>query len=509
MDTSKEASLSLMLQTQPRPPNEPKLPRVNDAINNMNSGNELCALCKEKTAEVFCPCLRPVILLCATCVSHHLIKNQGLLHTTWTLDKLPHANVPGLLERLQQRTGALVQVRGHAWNSVEEVDKAISQYGKSVQQVIDGHTTKTELEILDMQKRIEQTILKAKKVIRDISVQSQRQTEELQRMKTELTEEVQKALEEVEKTLADDKPRLTSKYGPAFRQLLENAQSFQLFSFHIQTSTVPTVTLITQIHSAQEIMAARSPTKNHENQFAAVFGNKVETFDLKSRQSTRFTLSVNFGVGGCYIRLAENSLICIGAYPPSTGVHSLDLNSQKLTPLPPLPTPRAYAGVGKYADFIYVFGGFDGSNGLKSTEKYHITENQWLPSSNMHYTRSGFTPCNFNSLIYLADTYLFRVMESFNPQNETFLELPVLLPTQLELGCDCAVFVVDGEMCVLTEAKQLARWKIGSEAAFRLSVARESCWSSQPPLVANSLVLIANACSGRVDKFSLETYAFL
>lgn len=475
----------------------------------MNSGNELCALCKIKTAEVFCPCARPVILLCPAYVSPHVIKGRGQLHTTWTLDKLQHASVPGLLELLQRRTEAFAQVRGQAWNSVGEVDQAISLYGESVQQVLDGHIAKTERDIFDLQKRIQQTISKAKSVIGDLTVQSQKQTEELKRVKAELTEAVQIALEEVEKTLTDEKPKLTSRYGPAFRQLLENAQPFHLFSFNIQTSTVPTVTLITQIHSSREIMTARSPAKSPEDLFAAVFGNKVEMMDAKSLQSSRFTLPVNFGVGGCYIRLAESSLLCIGAYPPSTGVHSLDLNSQKLTSWAPLRTPRAYAGVGKSADFVYVFGGFDGSIGLKSNEKYDIIAKQWQPLSDMHYTRSGFTPCNFNSLIYLADTYLHRVVESFNPETETFQDLPVTLPTQLELGCDCVAFVVNGELCVLTEAKQLARWKIGSGASFLLSATRESCWSSQPPLILDSLVLIANASSGRVDKFNLETYAFI
>lgn len=230
---------------------------------------------------------------------------------------------------------------------------------------------------------------------------------------------------------------------------------------------------------------------------------------MKSLKSTRVTLSVSFGVGGCFIDIADSTKICIGAYPPSTGVFALDLVSHQLTSLPALRTPRAYAGVAKCTDFVYVFGGFDGSMGLKSNEKYHIIEKKWVPIPDMHYTRSGFTPCSSHSLIYLVDTYSYRAMEAFNPLSELFTELPISLPSQLELGCDCVSYVINGELCILTEAKQFARWEIGSEAGFRVYETKESCWSSQPPMVIGAMVFIANACSGRVDRFDLKTNAFV
>ena len=73
-------------------------------------------------------------------------------------------------------------------------------------------------------------------------------------------------------------------------------------------------------------------------------------------------------------------------------------------------------------------------------------------------------------------------------------------------------FVANGELCVLTRRKQLGRWRIESEGEFRLFQTERECWSSQPPLIVNSLVLIANNSLGRpgvVEKFSLESYAFI
>lgn len=478
----------------------------------MDPGNQLCDLCISNTAEVFCSCVRPVTLLCPTCVSQHSIKRQGRAHTTWALDKLPFVKLPGLLERLQQRTEALAELRENAWKSVRDVDQAINQYGETVEKVIEEYSTKVDREVLDLQQRIYQIVTKAKRTVLELTTQQQQQVERLNQVKAELTAQVQLSLDEMEHTLTEDKPHLRSRYGPSFRQILGNMQPFQLFSFYIQTSVLPSVTLITQLHAPNEIVAQSKPAEISSNasreQFTGVFGNKVELYNVKSLKSTRFTLSVNFGVGGCFVDIDDSTRLCIGAYPPSTGVYALNLISQKLTSMPALRTPRAYAGVAKTANFVYVFGGFDGSAGLKSNEKYHIAEKQWLPLADMHRSRSGFTPCYYHSLIYLVDTYIYRIMESFDPERETFTELPVFLPSQLELGCDCAAFIANGELCVLTEAKQIARWKIDSEAGFRLYETKESCWSSQPPMVIGSMVFLANACSGRVDRFNLETNAF-
>jgi len=96
-------------------------------------------------------------------------------------------------------------------------------------------------------------------------------------------------------------------------------------------------------------------------------------------------------------------------------------------------------------------------------------------------------------------------MESFDPQTEIYQALPVCLPSKLE-GAS-ASFVVNGELFVLTDNKQLARWRIESEAEVRLFVLNKGCCSTQPPLVLDSLVIIANACHESVEKFSLEDYS--
>lgn len=237
--------------------------------------------------------------------------------------------------------------------------------------------------------------------------------------------------------------------------------------------------------------------------FAAVYFNKVELYDFATQQSTRHSLSVDFGDGGSYIELDANTMLCVGGFPPSARVYSLNLSSLQLTPLAGLHVPRCGAGVAKVTAWIYVFGG----QGQISCEKYRSGDKQWQALANMHYPRSHFTPCSFNALIYLVSSSEDRVVESFNPSTEVFTVLAVSLPQQLRLNSHSVAFVSNGELFLLTNDMQKARWKIESEREFRVSTTGRNCSSTQPPRVFGQLVFIAS--SGRMEKFSLQSFSFV
>ena len=97
-------------------------------------------------------------------------------------------------------------------------------------------------------------------------------------------------------------------------------------------------------------------------------------------------------------------------------------------------------------------------------------------------------------------------METFNAATEHFTVLPVSLPPQLQLAASVA-FIASGELCLLTNGKQLGRWRIETERKFRLSYTSQGSHSTQQPVIVDSLVFIAN--TGEVQKLSLETYSFL
>lgn len=434
----------------------------------MDQENRLCAICRDRTAEVFCPCTRPETFLCLNCVSPHMVKNKGKLHTTWTLDQLPYYNIPGHFERTQHRIEALAQVRELAWSSVGQVDWLIEQY-----------TTETEQAIQTLQTQLYRTVA------------------DLNELKAELTGFVQSALQEVEQTLMDDWPQMRSQYGSAFRQLVENPQPVELFVYTKTALSLP-------------VLAARvlPPEEIYRDKFASVYNNQVEVLDLRTQQISQHTISVNFSVGGSYLELDRNTLLCLGARPPSSAVYALNLLTFQLSPLPALSTPRNAPGVAKALGNIYAFGGFYPPDHLKSSEKCSLANKQWQPITSMHYARSDFTPCIFKNLIYLVDGKEHRTVESFCPLTETFTVLPISLPTRFACDSDTAAFVVNGELCLLTHRKQLARWEIIAGNEFRISKTDRACGSSQAPLIMNALVLIASSSNGKVEKFSLESYSF-
>jgi len=363
------------------------------------------------------------------------------------------------------------------------------------------------LELNQLQLKIAQITANANTVVNDITAQSKRKIAELKEMKAKLGRDVQSALEEVERTLAEDKPRFHSQYGPVFRQLTESSQSLQLFSYSLQTSTGPTVNLDFHLNSPKDsLIDAKVDVSNYR--FPAVFGDTVELYDLKSQQFTHSLLFANFGNGGSFTEINRSTLLCVGAYPASNAVYSLNLPFLRFTCLPSLLSPRCGAGIAKAAGIYYAFGSCGKAS--NSCEKYALKDRQWTALNSMHYPRHSFTPCLFRELIYLLSPATTLVLETFCPQAETFTDLIVAFPPQLKGSfCYSVAFVASGELCLLTANKQMARWKIESEAEFRIAEVDRSCCSTQSPLIVGSMVLIANGSSGRVEKFDLGSYAFL
>ena len=226
-------------------------------------------------------------------------------------------------------------------------------------------------------------------------------------------------------------------------------------------------------------------------------------YDIESQQVSSHRLSVNFSSGGSYIETGRNALLCVGGFN-SPAVYSLDYFSCQLSPLPSLFTRRAEAGLAKFNARFYVFGGHCRER-LNSCERMRLSDHHWTQISSMKYPRDSFTPCQFRALIYLPCAYV-KAMETFNAETETFAVLPVSLPS-LHQGNSSVAFVANGELCLLTTGKQMVRWKIETEREFRLSNTNRPCWSTQQPLIVDSLAFIAYM--GKVQKFSLNTYSFL
>lgn len=337
---------------------------------------------------MFCSCTLPETFLCGNCVGPHNTKWSGSPHTTYTLDQLAHYKGSGYSEWIQRRLEQFPKVRAQMLEQVSTVDRVIQEFG----------------ELMD-------------RSIGELTNNRNKTVEKLQKMNVKLSRKVDIALAEVERTIVEDNPLLTSKYASMVRALTEKMYPFELFSYSL--TPLPHIKpLRYQVHSPQI----------PNDIFTALFRDQLAIYDLKTQETTQRTLAVNLDSPG-YIALDRETLMLVGFT-----VMTLDLHSFQLTSLPNLHTLRNRPGLAKVESAVYAFGGWNSSE-LIVCEKWSMQ--QWSKLGSMHYARSAFTPCFFQSLIYLAGTRAtnHRAVESFSPYTEMFTVLPISLPSQLTLGC--------------------------------------------------------------------------
>jgi hypothetical protein len=324
----------------------------------------------------------------------------------------------------------------------------------------------------------------------------------LKDLREELAREIPAALAEVEASLEDSDRELSTKYGPALRELVKNPRPFQLFAYTLQASSAETLLELNYlVPKPQDFMPNRT--------FPMVWKDALWLYDIETHKTTQHPISVDFGEGGSYIELCQEAAICVGGYPPTTAAYELDLGSFQLRRLAPLSTTLSAPGLAKSSQCVYVFGGWSGFANLNCCEKYCLVDRKWRTLGDMAYPRAYFTPCHHRFLIYLVSNSSedHRAIESFNSQTEGFAVLSLSLPLHLKLGLGSVAFVADGELCLMTYRKQLVRWNVESDGEIRLIEAERWCCSTQAPRVRKSEVLIA--CCGQVVRLSLETYTFL
>jgi len=190
----------------------------------MDPANALCSRCKRKEAVVFCTCTRTEALLCKECVIPHSAKEPGKKHATYPMPQLCSHMIPGYFERLRVRIDSFPLLKQQALQGSLEINRAIDEYKLGVE-----------------------------KAIFDLTVASKASIDQLLGMRDELDREMQAAVEEVERTLAEDQPHTYSRYAPLLRQFAESARSLELISFSVQTCPItPQDWVVLHLHQIHE-----------------------------------------------------------------------------------------------------------------------------------------------------------------------------------------------------------------------------------------------------------------
>lgn len=445
--------------------------------------SQTCELCKEHEVSHFCSCEDPPTLFCMYCFHRHFAKTPQTLHHATRIAALGQ-NLPEYLRKSEAVEIRVAEIR----KNLEHIDQCCDNFNVLIESCITYLTDYRSwwLELLHTEKE-------------------------------QLLNAIETALQEAYNCLDQG----TNPVG-ALAQALWTLppEELHVFSYSITPPDLQSVcqtlasyqnnllTLCERIKKPTE-EARHRPAENSANLFAVVVAKTVIRYDWVTKQLYKGTLSVDFGWGGSFVMVDRHTLVCMGGDSPTTAVYGLHLPSLQLTSMPSHRTPRCTAAVATATHYVYVFGGRDNTdNDLKSCEKYDLQSKQWMAMRDMREKRCCFSTCSSRGLIYLPCPRLTLSIEVFNPDTELFTVLPVALPPKLK-GNWSVSFISNEELFILTQQKQMGRLRINSEKKFRLSTTDRECGSTQPALIIDSLALIANGYNGKVEKFSLQTYAFL
>lgn len=168
----------------------------------MDPGSLLCVDCGLVAADLFCTCSDPESCLCQQCFSKHSKKMPPKNHLTRPIGDLLGYKDPSYFDRKEN----YATMQGQARQGVTEVNRAIEEYKAFAEEVIQN-----------IRSSVDKTIV------------------ELESVEARLSTEVEDALEEVGRTLAEPHPYFASKFGMAFRALVEKPAPFKLFRFIVPT----------------------------------------------------------------------------------------------------------------------------------------------------------------------------------------------------------------------------------------------------------------------------------
>lgn len=282
----------------------------------MDSGNSVCQECQRNAPDVFCQCSTPEITLCTGCIGRHIVKSSQKSHETRLIGELPYYKIPGYFKRLDTRKEVFTRVKEQALSSIDAVDKALNEYYSAVERVAAEYTTQADKEVQELQQRIAQIITQADSVIYRIRAKAEEETAKLMQIKRDLTREVQAALEEVERTLNEEKPKLRVHYSPVFRQITETYQPFSLFSYCIHTSQEPVVTVTTDIQDSfpppAHLQGSPRPTLT---ELAQVTTTSLRIFNCQSLTwgpQVRLNIKIQEDQSSIWMILEDGRLFCSG-----------------------------------------------------------------------------------------------------------------------------------------------------------------------------------------------------
>ncbi|XP_062182025.1 uncharacterized protein LOC133886206 isoform X2 [Phragmites australis] len=168
------------------------------------------------------------------------------------------------------------------------------------------------------------------------------------------------------------------------------------------------------VESDQEILFLRESVKDT--------GRRVQQLEYQiEKLQSKYNSSVPL-LGRPHDKVEGPSIFLIGGYRGSTCLSSLDYfcpTTDRLVPLCPMSSPRAYAAVAALKDRIYIFGGGDGSSWYHTVECYSRGGNEWITCPRLKHEKGSLAGATLNDKIFAIGggdgSTFFSEVEMFDP----------------------------------------------------------------------------------------------
>ena len=238
----------------------------------------------------------------------------------------------------------------------------------------------------------------------------------------------------------------------------------------------------------------------------AVKNSTLRVYDLDHRTVTEGQLTRTITTASVPVMINYEVVMYVGGHPPYTSdVCSVNIVTFQVTVLRHMLEARGWAGVIKYTEFVYVFGGNNPQ--LASAEKYDIERKRWIWVPGMRHARYSFTPALYKKEIYLADCMINpKVIEVFNPYSETYRELEVVLP---QYGTHSLSFVLDSEFYLISYTFQGGKLPLEPQPTAFLDISlthinKAMGYLGSPPLILEKMVYFAHYTEGILTVYDVE-----
>ena len=327
---------------------------------------------------------------------------------------------------------------------------------------------------------------------------------ELRTIREKLERDINIAVGEAEATIyEDDEPKI-SRLGHLLRNPNISIDKLVIFSYKAMADCgLPLKKHL--IFKLEEL--GPSPQTSEFPVLAAVFGNKLNMYDLATGTITKScTLSKQFANTTVFCRVDIARVLCLGGSTNYTKeVHWLNLDENNtITAAAERHMHVGYCGTICVDKCVYVFGGYY-SVKFRESEKYSIESNTWSVLSPMSIARSHFSPCYFDGYIYLIDLWKFEGAEKFNPKLEAFTTMQVALPTAIP-HCSFNA-LANREILFLNKDMQVRKWNIEtgaiSTATFTGAAAGVHLFSNCAPAFMGNKVYFVDYTAGKFHTYDI------